>query len=66
MHIILKEVECSTVPTFSNFLLPLLSKYSPYSSNFKFCPGIDELTNNDFRLIVPLDPKSLRRVECPI
>uniref|UniRef100_A0A1X7VFY3 Uncharacterized protein n=1 Tax=Amphimedon queenslandica TaxID=400682 RepID=A0A1X7VFY3_AMPQE len=66
IHIMLKEVECSIVSSSTNFLHSLLSKYSPYSSNFKFCPGIDELTYKDFRVIVPFDPKSLRRVECPI
>ena len=44
VHIMLKEVERSTFSSASNFLLSLLSKYSPFSSKFKFCPGIDELT----------------------
>ena len=37
---------------------PLLTKYSPFSAIYKFCPGIDESVYEEYRKVVPFDPNS--------
>ena len=44
----------------------LLTRYSPYSAVYKFCPGIDLVTYEEYRKVVHFDPKSLRNVEYPV
>lgn len=43
----------------------LLRKFSPFSSLYKFCPGIELSTYDEYRQIVHFDPKSLRRSDYP-
>ena len=62
VHILFEKLK---VVKLSGILEFLLQKYSPYSTIYKFCPGIDQSTYQLYFNEVHFDPKSLRKIEHP-
>ena len=66
VHILLREVECgSIVYSPLEHVQKLITKYSPFSNTFKFCPGFAANKYHEYQAIIRFDIKGVRKMTNP-